>query len=81
MPTISYRLIILMFGLITEVIKGGCTASCEGTFKMCMSARKSEGCSRAYYFCKNIAQARGFLGGCTKTCKNTKKMSALKSSC
>jgi len=69
------------FGSKIKVIKGGCTASCEGTFKMCMTQRKSEGCSRAYNFCNNIAKARGFLGGCTKTCKNTKKMAALKSSC
>jgi len=69
------------FGSKIKVIKGGCTASCEGTFKMCMSARKSEGCSRAYWFCTNIAQARGGLGGCTKTCKHTKTMKALKSSC
>jgi len=69
------------FGSKIKVIKGGCTASCEGTFKMCMSARKSEGCSRAYWFCTNIAQARGGLSGCTKTCKHTKTMKALKSSC
>jgi len=69
------------FGSKIKVIKGGCTASCEGSFKMCMSNRKSEGCSRAYGFCTNIAQARGGLGGCTKTCKHTKTMKALKSSC
>merc|ERR1712110_296236 len=61
--------------------KGTCNSTCESTFGMCMTQRKSEGCSRAYYFCKNIAQARGFLGGCTKTCKNTKKMAAYKSKC
>jgi len=61
--------------------KGSCNSTCESTFGMCMTQRKSEGCSRAYYFCNNIAKARGFLGGCTKTCKNTKKMAAYKSKC
>ena len=81
MPTICYRLIIRMFGLITAT-KGGCTASCVKNFKRCVGYTKVYGCSRAYTICrKDLDNGELANGGCKKKCKSTKTMLALKSKC
>ena len=81
MPTICYRLIIRMFGLITAT-KGGCTASCVTSFKRCINFQKGAGCSRAYTTCRtDLNNGEMANGGCKKKCKSTKTMLALKSKC
>ena len=71
-----------MFGLITEVIKGGCTANCVYVFKQCIAHAKREGCSSAYTRCRGDLDKGELSGyGCKKKCKDTKTMKALKSKC